>query len=82
MQGAVDAGGDDVDFRAVIDLAVAGSLVGLGPFGDVIMIGIVVKIVQTVMNILIGIIFKAAGDIFMEMDPILPVQEKAKRLLI
>ena len=61
---------------AVVDFGIAGALVGLGTLRNVIMIGIVVKIVQTVMNILIGIIFKAAGDIFMEMDPILPVQEE------
>ena len=28
------------------------------------------------MNILIGIVFKPAGDISMEMDPVFPVQEE------
>ena len=44
MQGSVDTIGNDLDLVSVINLAVAGTLVGSGTFRQIIMVGIFIKI--------------------------------------
>ena len=60
VQRPVDTGGDDLDLTAVIDFGIACTLVGFGPFRNIKMVRVAVKIVETVVNILTGIILKPA----------------------
>ena len=76
VQGAVDTGGNDINLAAGIDLGIAGAFIGLGALRNIVVIGVTVKIVESVINVLIGIIFKPACDVAMEVDPIFPIQEE------
>ena len=53
-----------------------GSLVRFGPFRDIIVVRILIKVIQAIVNVLVGIIFKATGNVIMEIYPILPVQKE------
>ena len=61
VQRAVNAVGNNLDIRTVVDLAVAGPFIGTGTFCQIIVVRILVKICQTVLDIQRGIIFKLAG---------------------
>ena len=76
VQGAVDAVGDDVDLRAVIDFGVTGALVCLGALGDVIVVGVLIKVPEPVPDIQLGVVLKAPGDVVVEVEPVLAVEEK------
>ena len=60
----------------IINPGVPVPAVDLWSFRDVIMPGILIKILYSVHHIESGIIFKYAGYIFVEMNPILPVKKK------
>ena len=76
VEGAVDAAGDDVDLVAVIDFAVTGALISLGLLGDIVVGRILVEIPETIHHIVGGIVFELFCDIAVEVDPVLPIQEK------
>ena len=63
MQGTVDAVGNNLDLVAVINLAVASSLIRSGTLRQIIMFGIFIEIRQTILNIQRGIILKLAGQV-------------------
>ena len=67
---------DDFQFLAGINLAVAGPLVGFGPFGNIVMVRIFIKVPETIPDILIRIVLKPTGDVAVEMDPVFPIQEE------
>ena len=73
VQRTVDAGGDNVDLVAVIDLGITGALVRFGTFCNVVMIRIIIKVIQPVIDILVGMILKPACNIAVEVNPILPI---------
>ena len=76
VEGAVDAAGDDVDLIAVIDFAVAGTLIGLGFLGDIVVGRIIIEIPETIHHIVGGIVLELLCDVAVEMDPVFPIQEK------
>ena len=76
VQGAVDAVGDDLQFPPVVDAGVAGTLVGPGAFRQIVVARILVEVPEPVPEVEPGVVFKAARQIFVEMPPVLPVQEE------
>ena len=76
VEGAVYTVGLNLNQILIINPGVPVPAVDLWPFHDVIMPGVLIKILYAVHHIEIRIIFKYTGYIFMEMNPILPVKEK------
>lgn len=76
VQGAVDAVGNDLQLPAVVDAGVAGTLVGPGPFRQIVVARVLVEVPEPVPEVEPGVVFKAARQILMEMPPVLPVQEE------
>ena len=76
MQGSVNPACDNINFSTIIDPCIPASFINLGSFGDIIMIRIFIKVIQSIYNIIFRIIFKFTGQITVEMDPIFTLKEE------
>ena len=76
MEGTVNAVRPDFNQVLIVYPGIPVTPVDLGPLCNIIMPGIPVKILDPVPYIKPGVILKHTGNIVMEMDPVLTVQEK------
>ena len=66
----------NVDQLFIVNPGISVSPVNLWPFGNVKMLRILVKIPDTILYIVLRIIFKHRCNIIMKINPVLPVQKK------
>ena len=66
----------DVDEFFIVDTGITGTTVHLRPLRNVIVLRIIIKIQDTVFDIVCRIIFKHRRNVIVKIDPILTVKEK------